>query len=102
MSFSQFTDLEILAELGRRLRRLRLQQNVTQGDLAVEAGISPRTVRNVEQGEDVQLSTVIRMLRSLGRLDALDAFLPAPGVSPMELLRTGGRQRRRARKPRQG
>jgi hypothetical protein len=56
----------------------------------------------VEQGEDVQLSTVIRMLRSLGRLDALDAFLPAPGVSPMELLRTGGRQRRRARKPRQG
>ena len=40
--------------------------------------------------------------RELGRLDALEAFLPRPEVSPMELLRAGGRERRRASARRDG
>lgn len=96
MSLTQLTDPEILAELGRRLRRYRLQRNVTQEDLARDAGVGTRTIRNIESGGDVQLLTLLRILRALGRLDALDAFLPAPGISPMELLRSGGRQRQRA------
>ncbi len=96
MHLTHLTDGEILAELGRRLHRVRLQQNLTQADLAREAGVGTRTIRNVENGRDAQLSTVIHILRTLGRLDALDAFLPRPGVSPMELLRAGGRERRRA------
>jgi len=102
MSFVSHTDKEILAELGRRLGRYRLQQNVTQEDLARAAGVSTRTIRNAEGGADTQLSTVVRILRALGRLDALDAFLPRPGVSPMELLRTGGVERKRARGSRDG
>jgi transcriptional regulator with XRE-family HTH domain len=96
MSFTQLSEPEILAELGRRLRRYRLQQNLTQADLARDAGVGNRTVRNLERGGDVQLGTLLRILRALGRLDALDAFLPRPGVSPMELLRSGGRERQRA------
>ncbi len=96
MSLLDRTDSEILAELGGRLRRYRLQQNVTQEDLSRLAGIGIRTVRNVENGEDTQFSTIIRLLRALGRLDTLDAFLPEAPVSPMELLQTGGRQRNRA------
>ena len=69
---------------------------LTQAAVARAAGIGTRTVRNVEGGNDTQLSTLLRILRALGRLDALDAFLPRPGVSPMELLRTGGRERQRA------
>ena len=96
MSLTHLSEPEILAELGHRLRRYRLQQNVTQAALARDAGVGTRTIRNVERGGDMQLSTVLRSLRALGRLDALDAFLPRPGVSPMELLRSGGRERRRA------
>ncbi len=102
MSLTQLSDPEILAELGRRLRRYRLQQNLTQADLARDAGVSTRTVRNVENGGDTQLGTLLRVLRVLGRLDALDAFLPRPGVSPMELLRAGGRERQRASARRDG
>jgi len=97
MAMSAQTNDEILAELGGRLRRLRLQQNIRQADLARQAGVSARTVGNLESGADVQLSTVIRLLRALGRLDALEAFIPPPGISPMELLSAGGRQRERAR-----
>ncbi len=97
MLFTPFTDSEILAELGERLRRYRLQQNVTQEHLAQAAGVATRTLRNVESGGDMQLSTVIRILRALGRLDALDSFLPHPRISPMELLHSGGTERKRAR-----
>ena len=102
MSLNHLTDPEILTELGRRLRRYRLQQNVTQADLARAAGVGTRTIRNVESGGDVQFLTVVRVLRALGRLDALDAFLPAPGISPMELVLAGGKERRRASGRRDG
>lgn len=102
MNFFQLTDDEILAEFGLRLRRYRLQGNISQIDLARQAGISLRTLGNIETGRDVQLGTVIRILRALGRLDGLDAFLPPAGVSPMELLQTGGRERQRAGRPRRG
>lgn len=101
MSLTQLSDPEILAKLGRRLRRYRLQQNLTQADLAREAGVGTRTVRNLESGGDTQLATLLRILRALGRLDALDAFLPRPGVSPMDLLRSGGQERQRASPSRQ-
>lgn len=87
---------EILAELGARIRRYRLQQNVSPQDVADGAGISPRTLRSLEQGQDVQLSTLLRVLRSLGRLDVLDAFLPAVEISPMECLQNRMPERQRA------
>ncbi len=100
MPLTELSEPEILAEIGRRLRRYRLQQNLTQADVARDAGVGVRTVGNVESGGDTQLVTLLRILRALGRLDALDAFLPSPGVSPMELLRSGGRERQRARRSR--
>ena len=102
MDLTRRTDDEILGELGNRLRRYRLQVNITQADLARQAGVSLRTLGNIETGRDVQLGTVIRILRALGRLDSLNTFLPPAGVSPMELLRGKGRPRQRAGKPRRG
>lgn len=96
------TDAETIAELGRRFREYRLQQNVSQAALAHRAGLSVRTLQNLEAGRDSQLSTVLRALRALGRLDAIDSFLPVPRVSPMTLLETQGRGRQRAGGPRRG
>jgi len=102
MNLLQLTDEEILDEIGSRLRRHRLQANITQADLARQGGISLRTLGNIETGRDVQLGTLIRILRALGRLDSLNAFLPPAGVSPMELLRGQGMPRQRAGRPRRG
>ncbi len=102
MPLAQLTDSEVIAELGGRLRRYRLRQGVTQADLARDAGVSTRTLGGLERGHDAQLGTLVRLLRALGRLDALDAFLPPPTVSPMEMLRAGGKQRQRAPRKRRG
>jgi transcriptional regulator with XRE-family HTH domain len=96
------TNDEIARELGTRLREYRLQRNLTAQGVANRAGLQLRTVLNAELGRNPTLETLIKVLRALGRLDAIDAFLPPPGVSPIALMRSGGRPRRRASKPRHG
>jgi len=93
---STSTTGEVLRELGERVRGYRLQQNRTIASLASDAGIGPRTIVRLEAGEHPTLETVVRVLRALGRLDALDAFLPPPGVSPLQLAAQSGRERVRA------
>jgi transcriptional regulator with XRE-family HTH domain len=94
------TTEEVLADMGQRIQRYRLQQNRTIVDVAKAAGIGSRTARRAEAGERPTLETIVRMLRALGRLDALDAFLPAPLVSPLQLADLSGRERQRAGTPR--
>jgi transcriptional regulator with XRE-family HTH domain len=90
------TDSAVLAELGERVARHRLERNLTQAELAKEAGISKRTLVRLEAGESTQLTNLVRVLRSLGLLDNLDALAPPPVPSPIEQLRMKGRERKRA------
>ena len=91
------TTEEVLHEIGSRLRAYRLQQNVTQAELAEVAGVGHATLKRAESGENVRLETMVRILRALGRLEALDSFLPPPLVSPIQLAEQRERARRRAR-----
>jgi transcriptional regulator with XRE-family HTH domain len=93
---SQNTDETVLAELGRRLARARLDANLSQKQLAHEAGVSKATVERLEAGDPVKSNGLIRVLRALGRLDALDRLLPEPLPSPVERLELQGRRRQRA------
>lgn len=90
------TDDSVLAELGGRLRRHRLERNATQAALAHEAGVSKSTVERLEAGESVQLSNLIRVLRALGLSERLELAIPAPLPSPMRLLEREGELRQRA------
>ena len=97
---SLLADAAVVEELGRRLRQLRLAQNLTQQSLADEAGVSVATVRNLENGKRTQLITLIRVLRTLGLLADLDRLVPEQRPSPIELLKLRGRERQRASAPR--
>lgn len=90
------SDDAILAELGARLARTRLERNMSQQQLAVEAGLSKRTIERMEAGEEGKLSNLVRVLRALDLLDRLDALVPEPLPSPIEQLKLRGRRRRRA------
>jgi putative transcriptional regulator len=91
----------VLRELGQRLARTRLERNLSQGGLAREAGVSKRTVERLEAGESVKVDSLVRVLRGLGQLEALDRLIAEPLPSPIERLRTEGRRRRRAGTPRE-
>lgn len=90
------TDVVVLAELGRRLAHTRLERNLSQERLAREAGVSKATIERLEAGEPVKSTSLVRALRSLGRLEALDRLLPEPLPNPVERRKLQGRRRRRA------
>jgi transcriptional regulator with XRE-family HTH domain len=96
------SDNEICREIGRRLQAYRLQQNLTVAEVAEKSGLNRNTVLNAERGANPRLETIIRILRVLDRLDAIDAFLPPPGLSPLQLIDLRGKPRRRASRPRRG
>jgi transcriptional regulator with XRE-family HTH domain len=85
-------DPEILSEIGRRLAGLRASAGLTQAEVAGRAGVDRSTVSRAELGDNPTLLTVVRLLRVYGRLGALDAFIPEPGVSPMQLVREARRR----------
>lgn len=93
----------VLREMGSRLTAIRLGKNLTQADLAEQAGVSKRTILRLESGEvAARLSAFIRVCRALGILAQLNILLPEPGPSPVDLLRMHGKVRRRASRPRPG
>lgn len=92
------TDQHAMKGIGRRLKQYRLQLNLPLSDLAQLAGLSKTTIVNAEAGANPSLETLIRILRVLGRLDALEAFLPPNTVSPIQLADRQGKLRQRARR----
>jgi len=90
------SDEAVLQELGQRLSRRRVDLNLTQAQLAEQAGVAKRTVERIEAGESTQLSTLIRIFRVLGLLEALDAMIPETGPRPLDLLKLKGKERQRA------
>jgi transcriptional regulator with XRE-family HTH domain len=90
------TEEAILAEIGRRLARRRVELQWTQAEVAKQAGLGKRTLERIEAGESTQLSSLLRLLRVLELLPQLDQAIPAATPGPMELLRHQGKMRRRA------
>lgn len=94
---SKMTDKALLRLVGERLSGLRLGRNLTQQQLAEQAGLGLRTVQRLELGESAtQLSGFIRVCRVLGLVENLETFIPQPVVSTMAQLKRAGRRRQRA------
>jgi len=93
----QATDEVVLGELGGRLARIRLDRNLSQAQLATQAGVSKRTVERLEAGTvGTQLSGFIRVCRALNLIERFDLLVPEPVPSPVEQLKMAGRKRQRA------
>ncbi len=95
MDLYSLSDRGIQAELGARIRALRLRKNVTQIALAEATTLSLNVIKSLESGRG-KLSTLIAVLRELGALEQLNSFIPELSISPLQLARMQGRHRERA------
>jgi len=82
--------------LGRGLAAERLSRNLTQAQLATEAGVSLSTLRRLEDGKNISLDNLIRVMDALQIAGRLDALTPALDIRPVERVRPAGRERKRA------
>ena len=95
----KYNNQQILVELGKCLKRKRLNLNLQQSELAERCGISHSTIHGLENGRNVSLSTFMAVLRELREFDALYvSFLKPEPVAPDVLLKLTKNQRLRSRK----
>jgi transcriptional regulator with XRE-family HTH domain len=90
---------ELQSELGERLRALRLNRNLAQREVSAKAGVSLRSVINLEGGKGSTVETLVRVLNAMDAAGVLETIEPTPQISPIALLHSP-RPQRRVRRPR--
>ncbi len=85
-------------EIGRQVRDLRLRSDRTQADLARAANVSVSTLAALEHGSGSSLSTLVAVVRALGRDDWLEQLAPPQPISPLAVLEDQQRRQRQGRK----
>lgn len=85
----------IVQELGSRLKRARLNKNLTQSEVAEKSGVERRTVINAEKGK-VTLEDFVIIMDALGMIEHLNSFMPPQLISPIQLHKMRGKVRKRA------
>jgi len=83
--------------LGKRLKQARLNADLSQEALALAVGLSKNTIVNVESGK-TKLESMIAVMQGLDLLDQLSLFLPEQPLSPIQLAKIKGTERKRASK----
>lgn len=96
MQFYEMTNNQILKEIGSRIKRKRLNKNMSQEDLASRSGLSRRTISLAESNGCVGLKVIICILRVFKSLEDIDLLFPEESLSPIELLKLRGSARKRA------
>lgn len=97
MTLANISPAAITEDLGHRLKRARLNLDLTQAELASRTGLNRRTILNAEKGK-VQLENFVAILVALGMTEQLNMFLPIQEISPLQLAKLKGQERQRASK----
>lgn len=74
----------ITSDLGERIKRARLEANITQSDLAARADLSINAIKNAEKGNST-LESIVRILMALNIADQLESFIPERPISPIQV-----------------
>lgn len=100
-TFELLTYGEICQALGQRCRRLRLQANLSQLELAERAGASLSSIRRLEARGQATLELLVRVAQALHLVNHLENLLVLPILSIADAERDAAATRRqRAASPR--
>ncbi len=101
-NWTAMTDNTIIATLGAFIKKRRITQNKTQAEIATNAGINRWTISQIENGEAINLSSLIQILRALDALNVFDSFIFKEEISPLEAVKLKKKERKRVRKTSKG
>ena len=97
-NWNAMSDQALAAFIGQFIRSKRMEQNITQAQLAKDAGMSRSTLVLLEKGETASLSSLLQVLRMLNQLHVLAAFEITPVISPLLMAKEEMKKRQRVRK----
>lgn len=78
------SDADLVKRVSSRLKELRLKQNISQQELSVSSGVSTSTIARIENGEIKSFESLLRILRTLGKIDIFMPLVEEEEISPNE------------------
>ena len=92
------TDIELCNRIGVKIKTVRLKQNMSQEELADKSGVSISTIKRMEEGKVKTLESLIRILRTLGKLDIFIPLVEEEQLSPNEYYELTNKANKHKRK----
>ena len=87
---------QALLTLGCRIESIRISKGIQQDELVQEAGIAKSTYLRIVAGiEGVGAGALFSILDVLGLLDSIVAAVPEQKLSPMQIVSSKGKSRKR-------
>ena len=96
INFHNANSQQIIEVLGQRLNEIRLSRNISQSQLAKEAGVSRSTLTRLADGRPISLDSFVRIMQALDLAEHLSVLLPDPSIRPVDRVRLDGSERQRA------
>lgn len=85
MNLTFATPQEVALELGKRLKKHRVSQALTQRELAQRVGVSTPTISNLEAGGNASIVTIVAVAQVLGLHEQLNELFEFTHVSIKDL-----------------
>ena len=92
------TPADVMLQTAQRAKALRLEQNITQQELADKVGIAVGTVKRFEKSGEIQFNHLLRIALVLGRLEDFSSIFAADDVPASLYEFKAAKVRQRARK----
>lgn len=92
------TDIELCSRIAAKIKTVRLKQNMSQAELADKSGVSISTIKRMEDGEVKNFESLIRVLRTLGKLDIFVPLVEEEQLSPNEYYELASKANKPKRK----
>jgi len=78
------SDSDLTVKISSRLKALRLQQNISRKELSVISGVSSSSVARMEDGEIKSFESLLRVLRTLGKIEIFSPLVEDEEISPKD------------------
>ena len=89
---------DVMRECAKRVRELRIRQNITQKELAERVGVAEGTIKRFEKNGEAQFRTVLAIALVLRRLEDFTDLFKIPDVPASLYHPEPKKPRQRARK----
>ena len=96
--YYEYSIPELVQTLGTRFKDYRMRSNMTQKEVAEQAGLTVNTVHKFENGlaPNLSISTFLLLLKAIGCINGLDGLMPELPESPY-LMDDKGKKTQRIR-----
>jgi hypothetical protein len=80
-------------QLGQDIKTLRLLKNLSRNTLCKKAKISLNALRHLEDGNGASVTTLVKVLVALDKIDWLKALTPQISINPLSMVKGNPRKR---------